>query len=610
MLDRRSVLRSGTAITMLALSGGAWAKTKAAPLSPEAIKLNALFDAFMGEMLDRAPEFVTSLGLDKGTRAYQKSLLANRSPDEIAALKQLHASQLARLRGVERKALSGTDAVNYDAVLYDLKQVENSDKRFQYGALGAAAPYVLNQLGGAYHDAPDFLDSQHQITNRADADDYLARLAALGTVLDQERETAQHDVALGIVPPDFVLARTLEQMTKMRGQPAEKSPLVDSVARRAKEKKIAGDYAGQATRIVGESVYPALDQQIALLKSLQPKAVHDAGVWRLKDGEAYYTASLAAQTTTEMKPEEIHKLGLQLVNDQAAQMDALMKANGLNKGTVGERLRAMFDDPKFRYPNTDAGKDKLIADLNVRVRQIRAMLPKYFGVLPKTNLIIKRVPKNIEAGAPGGYYQPGSLDGKRPGTYYINLRDTAEVPSWTLPTLTYHEGIPGHHLQGTIAQESPLPLIRKISGYNAYVEGWALYCEQLAVEIGLYAKDPWGHIGQLHDAQLRAVRLVIDTGLHAMHWSREHAIKYYADTLGDPEAAATTEVERYCVWPGQACGYMIGKLTFLRLRDKAKAALGARFDIRKFHDAVLLCGALPLAVLETVVDDYIARNKG
>lgn len=577
--------------------------------NPEAVKLNALFDAFMGETLDRSPEFVTSLGLDTGKRAYQKSILANRSLAEIAALKQLNTSQLARLRTVNRGALTGMDAVNYDVVLYGLEQQENTDKRFQYGALGAGAPYVLYQLGGAYHDAPDFLDSQHQIANKTDADDYLARLTSLGTVLDQEREVAQHDIALGVIPPDFVLARTLEEMTKLRGQPAEASPLVDSIARRVKAKKIAGDYAGQAARIVGEMVYPALDRQIALLKGLQPKAVHDAGVWRLPDGAAYYAASLASQTTTDMKPEEIHKLGLEIVNDCTAQIDALMKANGLTKGTVGARLRAMFDDPKFRYPNTDAGKDKLIADLNVRLRQIRALLPKYYGTLPKANLIIKRVPKAIEAGAPGGYYQNASLDGKRPGTYYINLRDTAEVPSWTLPTLTYHEGIPGHHLQGTIAQESPLPLIRKVSGYNAYVEGWALYSEQFAVEIGLYDKDPWGHIGQLHDALLRAVRLVIDSGLHAMRWSREQAIKYYADTLGDPVSGATTEVERYCVWPGQACGYMIGKLTFLRLREKAKAALGARFDIRKFHDAVLLSGALPLAVLEKVVDDYIARNK-
>jgi uncharacterized protein (DUF885 family) len=607
MLDRRAVLRSATALTVLAVSGDAFAKTKSVKASPGAVKLNALFNAFMDEVLDRSPELVTSLGLDKGPRAYQKSLLANRSPDEIAALKRLNTSQLARLSAINRGALTGMDGVNYDVVLYGLQQQAETDKRFQFGAIGAGAPYVLYQLGGAYHDVPDFLDSQHQIAAKSDADDYLARLAAFAAVLDQEREAAAHDIALGIVPPDFVLARTLEQMTKLRA--AEKSPLVDSIARRVKEKKIAGDVAGQAKRIVDEMVNPALDRQIALLKSLQPKAVHDAGVWRLKDGDAYYTASLASQTTTNMKPAEIHKLGLDIVKAQSAQMDALMKANGLTKGTVGQRLRAMFDDPRFRYPNNDPGKQKLIADLNVQLGQIRALLPKYFATRPKTGVIVKRVPKFIEAGAPGGYYQPASLDGKRPGTYYINLRDTAEVPSWTLPTLTYHEAIPGHHLQGTIAQESPLPLIRKISGYNAYVEGWALYCEQFAVEIGLYDKDPWGHIGQLHDAQLRAVRLVIDTGLHAMRWSREQAIRYYSDTLGDPVSGATTEVERYCVWPGQACGYMIGKVAMLRLRDKAKAALGARFDIRKFHDAVLLCGALPLAVLEKVVDDFIARNK-
>ncbi len=607
MIDRRSVLRSGTALALLAVCDSAVAKTQM--VSSEATKLNALFATFMDEVLDRSPEFVTSLGLDAGNRAYQKSMLANRSPVEISALKHLNTSQLARLRAIDRGALSGMDAVNYDAVLYGVQQQEDSDKRFQYGAIGAGAPYVLTQLSGAYQVVPDFLDSQHQLASKADADDYLARLSGFGTVLDQERDAAEHDIALGVVPPDFVLARTLEQMATLRGQPAEKSPLVNSVARRAKEKKIAGDYAGQAARIVGEIVYPALDRQMALLKSLQLKAVHDAGVWRLKDGEAYYAASLASQTTTSMKPEEIHKLGLEIVKDHSARIDALMKANGLTKGTVGARLRAMYTDPKFRYPNTDAGKDKLIADLNGLVRQIRALLPRYFGTLPKAALVIKRVPKYIEAGAPGGYYQPGSLDGKRPGTYYINLRDTAEVPSWTLPTLTYHEGIPGHHLQGTIAQETSLPLIRKISGYTAYVEGWALYSEQLAVEIGLYDKDPWGHIGQLHDAMFRGVRLVLDTGLHAMRWSREQAIQYYADALGDPDSAVATEVERYCVWPGQACCYMIGKLDILRLRDKAKAALGARFDIRSFHDTVLLGGALPLAVLDTVVDNYIKANK-
>jgi uncharacterized protein (DUF885 family) len=245
----------------------------------------------------------------------------------------------------------------------------------------------------------------------------------------------------------------------------------------------------------------------------------------------------------------------------------------------------------------------------VKVQTVRAKLPQYFRTLPKADLIIKRIPKYTEAGQPGGYYQPGSLDGKRPGTYYINLRDTAEVPSWTLPTLTYHEGIPGHHLQLSIQQETDLPMIRKLSFFSAYIEGWALYSEQLADEMGMYDNDPFGRIGYLHDAMFRGVRLVVDTGMHAMRWSREQAIKYYVDTLGDQEASAATEVERYCVWPGQACAYMLGKLTILRLREKAKTALGPRFDIRDYNDAVLVGGAVPLTVLEQVVDRYIAARS-
>jgi uncharacterized protein (DUF885 family) len=298
-----------------------------------------------------------------------------------------------------------------------------------------------------------------------------------------------------------------------------------------------------------------------------------------------------------------------VVADCTAQSDAIMKAHGLTKGSVGARLKAMFADPKFRYANNDPAKEKLIADLNLKLAEINKLLPSAFKVLPKAGVIIKRIPKYTESGAPGGYYQNATLDGKRPGTYYINLRDTAELPSWTLPTLTYHEAIPGHHLQGSIAQETNLPLLRRIGGYNAYVEGWALYAEQLAVEMGLYRNDPWGHIGQLHDAMLRGARLVIDSGLHAMRWRREKAITYYTDTLGDPDSAAISEVERYCVWPGQACGYMVGKIDILRLRAKAKAALGPRFDIRAFHNAVLSSGALPLAQLDKVIDGYIAATN-
>jgi uncharacterized protein (DUF885 family) len=382
--------------------------------------------------------------------------------------------------------------------------------------------------------------------------------------------------------------------------------LTHSLVRRTGEKHIDGDWGAKAAAIVSGKVYPALDRQIALMQDLKAKATHDAGVWKLPAGDAFYAMALENQTTTQMSPAEVHQLGLDVVAECTAMSDTIMNAGGLTKGTVGERLRAMFLDPKFRYANTDAAKEKLIADLNLKLAEVTKLLPQYFRTLPKTSVQIKRVPKYIESGAPGGYYQNATLDGKRPGTYYINLRDTAEVPSWTLPTLTFHEAIPGHHFQISIAQETDLPLLRRIGGYNAYVEGWALYAEQLAVEMGLYANDPWGHVGQLHDAMLRGVRLVVDSGLHAMKWTREQAIKYYVDTLGDPESGAISEVERYCVWPGQACGYMVGKRFILAERDRAKKAMGARFDLKTFHDTVLKPGALPLDELKRVIDGMIA----
>ena len=282
----------------------------------------------------------------------------------------------------------------------------------------------------------------------------------------------------------------------------------------------------------------------------------------------------------------------------------------MTAGTVGERLHALYEDARYRYQNTDEGKGKLIGDLNLKVRAVQSKLPGYFKTLPKAAVEIRRVPAYTEVGALAGYYQPASLDGSRPGTYYINLRDTAEIPSWILPTLTYHESIPGHHLQVSLQQEADLPLIRKAGWFPAYGEGWALYAEQLAEEMGLYENDPLGQIGYLHDALWRASRLVMDTGLHAMRWSREQAISYYIDTLGTPESSVVTEVERYCVWPGQACSYMVGKLTWLRLREQAKQALGDRFDIREFHDAGLLSGAMPLTVLDAVVTDYLRVKNG
>jgi len=603
IMNRRDIL---TLTTALAAAGVA-PRAMAAPGSAK--DLNALFDVFVNEEFDLSPEGVTSLGLDKGPRAYQKAQLGDRSPAAGLKAQHLNESQLARLEAFDSRDLTGLGALNREIVLYGMRQQAAAFHQFKYAGGSAGAPYVLNQMGGsAYHDIPDFLDSQHAIETKDDAEAYMSRLAAFPKALDQDGEQARLDRSLGDVAPDFVLDATLTQIMGLRDTPAAKATLVQSLVRRTKDKAITGDWEGRATKIYLESVVPALARQADLVHELRANATHDAGVWRLPDGDAYYRASVANWTTTTLSGDEIHRLGLELVASLSSAADAAMKAQGLTQGTVGERYRGLYNDLRYRYPNTDAGKVKLIADLNVKVAAVQARLPDYFGVLPKAKVEIRRIPAYTEAGAPGGYYEAGALDGSRPGAYYINLRDTAEVPSWTLPTLTYHESIPGHHLQGSIANEAPLPLIRKLAFFSAYIEGWALYAEQLADEMGMYKDDPMGRIGYLHDALFRAVRLVVDSGLHAKRWSREKAIAYYVAQIGDQDASATTEVERYCVWPGQACGYMLGKLAWLKQRGRAQAALGPHFDIRAFHDAGLTSGAVPLDVLPQLIDRYVAAG--
>ncbi|HZL00975.1 MAG TPA: DUF885 family protein [Caulobacteraceae bacterium] len=611
MLDRRHLIAvtAAAAATTPALARTRGAVVDAAASRAEGARMLKLFNDFVQEFLDRSPESATGVGFDVGPRAHQRSELDDRSLAKAARWKIDDEKDLADLHAINRAILSPADKISYDVVDFVFSGDVEGEKSFDYATGQLQRPYVVSQLSGAYQRVPDFLDSQHPVKTKADADAYLARLAAFRTALDQESDQVRHDASLGCTPPDFVLDKTLIQLRALGDAPADRSNLVSSLARRTKAAGIAGDWDAAASKIYEGDVRPAVQRQIAVLQELRAHAVHDAGVWRLPEGGEYYRQSLAQATTTSLSPAEVHKLGLEKVAELSGELNTLLHAQGYSKGTVGERLRALYDDPRFRYPNTDEGKEKLIVDLNAKIAAITRRLPDWFGVLPRAPLLIKRVPKTTEAGAPGGYYQGASLDGARPGMYYINLRDTAEVPSWTLPTLTFHEGVPGHHLQISIAQEAPLPIIRRVLGFNAYQEGWALYAEQLAGEMGMYDDDPMGRIGYLHDALFRGVRLVVDTGLNQLRWSREKTVKYYTDTIGDQEASAITEVERYCVQPGQACSYMVGKLTWLRLRAKARAALGARFDIRKFHDAALLGGAMPLAVLETVIDQYIAAAK-
>jgi uncharacterized protein (DUF885 family) len=601
MLNRRDLLLTAAGT---ALAGPALAQNSGA-----AAQLSRFLDEVFKETLDDSPETVTSLGLDKDARADAKRRLDDASLADLARDKAQNLDQLRRLKAIDRSQLSGMAAVNYDTLLATLDLTAEADRKFNYGYQGAGQPYVLSQLNGAYQDTPDFLGTQHTIETKADADAYLVRLEAFAGVMDQELERARHDIGLGVVPPDFVVERALTQMAGLLG-PAAASPLVTSVADRAKEKGIAGDYAGRAAAIYRDKITPALQRQIALFKEIQPRAVHDAGCWRLPDGAAYYDVALRTSTTTTLSPDEIHQMGLDQARQLSERADVLLRKAGYSQGSVGQRIQALYKDKRHHYPNTDAGKEKLIADLNARVAATAARLPQMFATMPKAPVEVRRVPTFIEAGAPGGYYNTPSLDGSRPGVFWINLRDTAEYPTWSLPTLCFHEATPGHHMQLALQQEADLPMIRRAMFFSSYGEGWALYAEQLAQEMGVYADDPLGEVGYLQAALFRSARLVVDTGLHHKRWSREKAIDTMSSIDGSPTTAATTEVERYCVWPGQACSYMVGKLTWLRLRDKARTALGERFDMRRFHDAGLLAGAMPLTVLETRIDQHIAQMRG
>jgi uncharacterized protein (DUF885 family) len=600
MLNRRELLAGMAGASVIMVRPQAAASTPAA-------QLEQLLERLFQHMLDQSPETVTSLGLDNGPSAYQKSQLDDCSAARAIKAREETTRQLAELKRIDRAQLSGMDAVNYDAVVYLWERVDDIGRRFAFGSPEWASPYVVSQLDGSYQRVPDFLDSQHTIETPEDAEAYLARLQAFATAVDQESERVQLDADQGTIAPTFVLAKALLQLKALRAMPAADTVLVRSLVRRAAEKGLSGDWGGRAKQIVETQIAPALEGQIATLERLRAQATHEAGVWKLRDGDAFYQSALGLQTTTSLSADEIHQLGLEQVSDLSGRIDAVLRQQGLTQGSVSERIQELGRDPRFLYPNTDEGRALLLAELNAQIKTLQGRLPRVFGALPRAAVEVKRVPPEIEAGAPGGYYQPPSLDGSRPGAYYINLRDTAEWPKWTLPTLTYHEASPGHHLQLTLALEAEnLPLLRRVLGFTAYAEGWALYAEQLADELGMYAGDPFGYVGYLQSFLFRAARLVVDTGLHAKRWTREQAIDWMGATTGDPESAVITEVERYCVWPGQACSYKVGHQVWLRVRESAKARLGDRFDIRGFHDAALLSGAMPLEVLERVIENWAA----
>lgn len=605
MIDRRRLLFTAAAGAGLAASGQVLAFTRQ---EPAAAALEGLMERIVQQMVMTSPETVTMLGLDTGPMAALKSRLDDRSAAKIEADKVVFQGFMTEMQAIDREALPARSQIHYDTVKYFGDTVASSYE-FPYGQ-GFPSPYTVNQLGGSYNSIPDFLDAQHRIETAEDAEAYISRLEAFPTALDQETERMHADFAAGAVPPDFIIERTVGLLGNLTGTPAGESVMTTSIERRATEANLPGEWGERARRIVEGSIYPAVERQAEALRSQRANAGHDAGVWRLPRGEEYYRFGLRYFTTTEMTGAEVHAMGLEQVAELTARADQILRAEGRTEGTVGERISALARDPAQLYANTDAGREELLASLNAQMADMQGRLPEYFGRIPVSPVEVRRVPVTTEAGAPGGYYQPPALDGSRPGAYYINLRDTAEWPKFTLPTLTYHEASPGHHHQIALQMENDdAPMLMKLLGFSAYSEGWGLYAEQLADEMGVYDNDPWGRLGYLQSFMFRAVRLVVDSGLHSERWSREQAIRYMVETLGDAESTVTTEVERYCVWPGQAASYKVGQTVWENLRTRARTQLGDRFDIRSFHDTALNAGGVPLTVLERVVDDWIAARR-
>ncbi len=608
MSSNRREFIAGTGAALAALSGLAACARRSPEL--EAVDSEALLSEIGEEMLADYPENATGLGIDIGARAPLKARLTDRSAAGQSAIATRVTARLERMKAVNAAALSEAARIDLD-VVRTAHETAAEGFAFPYGDVATLnanwsyrnAPYVVTQNTGAFLEIPSLLEEQHTVATKEDADAYLARLSAYAGQVDGETERLKSAGSRGVIAPDFILDKALAQIKLAQQGDVAKWPMIASFAKKAES--LGGDYATQAAKLASEKIGPALARQATELAAHRERANADAGMWKLPQGDAYYAWALRAATTTRMSPDEIHERGKTELAELQAQMDTILKGEGYSKGTVGERMTALGKDKRFEFPDNDKGRAEIMALLEARVADIRTRLPRAFATLVPGNFEIKRMAPEVEIGAPGAYGGPGSIDGKVPGKFWINLRTTDLWRKYSLPTLTYHESLPGHVWQGEYTFK--MPLVRSLLAFNAYSEGWALYAEQLADELGVYENDPVGRLGYLQSIAFRACRLVVDTGLHAKRWTRQQAIEWFASTNGSGIEEVTSEVDRYCAWPGQACGYKVGHSEINRLRAKAQQALDAKFDLRQFDDAVVKGGGVPMVVLARVIDAYVAK---
>jgi uncharacterized protein (DUF885 family) len=554
------------------------------------------------------PEMLTSLGILPSWLDWYSDDLTDRSLAREEKTRAKLRDDLATLRSYDRASLDESAQLSYDVLDYFLS-IQADGERF------AHHNYPLNQLFGIQNNFPTFMATQHSVESVRDAENYVARLGKAPQMVDQVMEGLHAREAAGILPPTFVVEKVLAEMRAFTAAPAKENILYSSFAEKLGKLPVGtladGDrdaLLAKAEAAVSGQVYPAYGKFIAYYDTLLAKTTGNHGVWALPDGADFYAWSARMHTSTDMTPAQIHQLGLDEVARIEAEMHEILVAQGLTEGSVGARMQAIAVRPDQLYPDTDEGRAAIIDDFTRIIAEVDAGIGPHFNVRPKQGVKVERVPEFRQATAPGAYYNPPAMDGSRPGIFSINLRSTDEIARFGMRTLAIHEAIPGHHFQTTIQQElTGVPTFRKVLPFTAFSEGWALYSERLAWEIGLQ-DDPLDNLGRLQAEMFRAVRLVVDTGMHDKRWTREQAIAFMLEKTGMPETDVVAEIERYLVMPGQALAYKVGMNKILALREKAKAALGPKFKLSDFHDLVLTGGDLPLALLERRVDAWIGQQ--
>ena len=612
-LSRRHLLQSASALGAMGLIGCSGGEVDTEILGAGDKAAQSILDSAKDFMLTSYPETSSSMGIDKGDLAGLRAKLMDRSPAGQAAIAKGTREISAKLAAIDTDELSPELALDVEVVsaVFD-RSADGFD--FPYGDMALLnanwsyrpSPYVVAQNTGAFIEIPSFLDSSHSISEKKDgaAEDYLSRMSAFAGQLNGETDRIRRDGERGMILPDFLMEKTLGQLKAARAQPPESWSIVKSLTSRAADN---GAFDTDAIRIATDEIGPALDRQIAALEALAPNAASEAGVRGRPDGEAYYSWALGAATTTNMSPDEVHQMGLDELAALHAEMDPILRSLGYTEGGAGARMTELAKDPRYQFSPGDKGRAEIMSFIEEAVEDIRGRMPDAFETLVPGFLEVTRIDPSVEAGAPGAYGGAGSVDGTKPGHFWINLRSTDLHNKFDLKDLTYHEAIPGHVWQGEYTFKQSL--IRSMLAFNAYSEGWALYAQQIADELGVYADSPAGRLGYLQSLGFRACRLVVDTGLHAKGWTRQQANEWFVENNGSNPDAVRGEIDRYCAWPGQACGYKVGHTAINRLREKAQRELGAKYDFRRFNDAVVLGGAVPMTVLGRIVDGYIAREN-